>query len=108
MIAVPWAVILCFLRRSTNPRIFPRPLEPAVALDLMEEWLSRPPVRTLAPEPGHYRLLRDLLDQAGTAGNLTTDTHLAALAIEHGAALASTDSDFARFPHLRWSNPLQR
>ena len=74
----------------------------------MEEWLSRPSVRILAPGPDHWRLLRDLLEQAGTAGNLTTDAHLAALAIEHGAELASTDSDFARFSHVQWSNPLQR
>jgi hypothetical protein len=63
-------------------------------------------VAPLAPGDEHWRLLRGLLLASGTAGNLTTDAHLAALALEHGAELCSTDADFARFPGVRWRNPL--
>lgn len=106
-VAFPWVVILGFLRLSTNPRVFPQPLEAHQALAVMDGWLSRPGVENLDPAPDHWRLLKDLLGEAGTAGNLTTDAHLAAIAIGHGAELDSTDSDFARFPRLRWINPLQ-
>jgi toxin-antitoxin system PIN domain toxin len=102
-----WVVILGFLRLSTHPRVFPEPLTPEQALAVVDGWLSRPTVRTLNPGDGHWRLLKELLERAGSAGNLTTDAHLAAVAIEHGAELVSTDSDFARFRHLRWGDPLE-
>ena len=106
-IAFPWVVILGFLRISTSSRVFPRPLDAAHALGVVDGWLAQPSVMVLNPGEEHWRLLRDLLDEAGTLGNLTTDAHLAAVAIEHGAELNSTDSDFARFRLLRWTNPLQ-
>ena len=105
--AFPWVVILGFLRISTSPRIFPHPLDARHALGVVDSWLSQPSVMALNPGEEHWRLLRGLLDEAGTVGNLTTDAHLAAVAIEHGAELNSTDSDFARFARLRWANPLQ-
>ena len=106
-IALPWVVILGFLRISTSPRVFPRPLSPEQALSVVDGWLTRPGVRILGPGPDHWRVFRELLKGAGTAGNLTTDAHLAAIAIEHGAELVSTDTDFARFQDLRWVNPLK-
>ncbi len=101
-----WAVVLGFLRLATSARIFPRPLDPEQALAVVDGWLARPCVTALAPGEEHWRILRGLLGESGTAGNLTTDAHLAALAIEHGAELCSTDADFARFPRLSWVNPL--
>ncbi len=105
-VAFPWPVILGFLRIMTNPRIFPRPLGAGQALDIMDGWLTQPCARPLAAGEGHWMILTDLLEETGTAGNRTTDAHLAALAIEQGAELCSTDSDFARFTTLRWTNPL--
>jgi toxin-antitoxin system PIN domain toxin len=99
-------VLLGFLRVATSPRVFPKPLAPDQAVGLVDGWLARPAVRALAPGEEHWRILRELVDDAGTAGNLVTDAHLAALAIEHGCELCSTDSDFARFARVRWSNPL--
>lgn len=106
-VALPWAVLLGFLRLSTNPRVFAAPLEPTQALELVGGWLVRPTVEPLDPGDEHWKVLSDLLSEAGTAGNLTTDAHLAALAIENGAELHSTDTDFARFGRLRWVNLLQ-
>lgn len=106
VVALPWVVLLGFLRISTNPRIMSRPLSPAQALEIVDDWLAQPTVRPLLPTEEHWRILRALLIESGTAGNLTTDAHLAALAIEHGCELCSTDSDFARFSKLRWVNPL--
>ncbi|HVT37966.1 MAG TPA: type II toxin-antitoxin system VapC family toxin [Gemmatimonadaceae bacterium] len=105
-IALPWVVILGFLRVSTNARILPHPLSPAQAMGVVDSWLTRPQVLLLDPSDAHWRILRDALTETGTAGNLTTDAHLAALAIEHDAELCSTDGDFARFAQLRWVNPL--
>ena len=88
-----WAVLVGFVRISTNPRALERPFDQPVAT-------------FVHPSERHAALLRDLLEPLGTAGNLTSDAHLAALAIEHGAALCSHDTDFARFPGLRWHDPL--
>jgi hypothetical protein len=77
-----------------------------VACETVLAWLDRPQVVVLAPGSPHAKILADLLCTAGTGGNLTTDAHLAALAIEHEALLATTDQDFSRFPGLRWFNPL--
>ncbi len=104
--AFAWAVLLAFLRLSTNPRVFEHPLEPAEAFEIIEGWLAQPVATIVHPTERHHAVLRDLLQTFGTAGNLTTDAHLAALAIEHGAELCSSDSDFSRFPGLRWRDPL--
>lgn len=101
-----WVVLLGFLRLATSARVFPHPLTPDQTLGVIDGWLARPAVVTLAPGEDHWRILRPLLAAAGTAGNLTTDAHLAALAIEYGAELYSTDTDFARFAGVRWVNPL--
>lgn len=101
-----WAVVLGFVRVSTNPRAFEDPLEAAGAFDYVEEWLARPVSLALSPGPGHVALMRELLLPLGVAGNLTSDAHLAALAIEHGAELCSSDTDFGRFAGLRWRDPV--
>lgn len=105
-VAFPWIVLLGFLRISTNRSILSRPLSLSKALEIVSGWLAQPAARTLSPQEEHWRILRSLLADTGTAGNLTTDAHLAALAIEHGCELCSTDNDFARLPKLRWINPL--
>lgn len=100
-------VILGFLRIATNRRVLPRPITPEEAVDVVDGWLSCPGVRVLNPGSEHWRILKALLSDSGTAGNLTTDAHLAALAVENGCTLYTTDSDFSRFPRLAWRNPLQ-
>lgn len=105
--AFAWVVLLAFLRLATNPRIFAKPLEPSEAFDLVEGWLRQPCATVVHPTDRHLALLRELLEPLGTAGNLTTDAHLAALAVEHGAELCSLDADFSRFPGVRWTNPLR-
>ena len=104
-IGLPWLVLLGFLRIATNPKIFPKPLVATTAIDKIDTWLSVPTVCVVAEKPDHWQILRTLLADTGVAGNLTTDAHLAALAISHGAVLASCDRDFARFAGLRWENP---
>lgn len=105
-VALPWVVVLGFLRLATSARVFPEPLSAAAAAEVVDGWLAAPAVVVLSPGDEHWRILRGLLDESGTAGNLTTDAHLAALALEHGAELCSTDADFGRFRGLRWVNPL--
>ncbi len=105
-VAFCWSVLLAFVRLSTRPVVFEHPLTSGEALDLVDGWLDQPCATLVEPTQRHTATLRDLLAPLGTAGNLTTDAHLAALAIEHGAELCSYDSDFARFPGLRWENLL--
>jgi len=107
-VGLPWVVLLGFLRIATNPDIFPRPLDPDVAIGKVDAWLSLDSTRLLHEKDEHWGILRPLLAEVGTAGNLTTDAHLAALAISHGAVLVSCDTDFARFRGLRWENPAGR
>ena len=107
IIGLAWVVLLGFLRLSTNPRVFPRPLAPDVAAATLDAWLARDNVRVVRERDEHWERLKPLLSGTGTAGNLTTDAHLAALALSHDAVLVSTDTDFARFKGLRWENPLR-
>lgn len=105
-VAFTWTVLLAFVRLVTQPRVFESPLTAGEALELVDSWLAQPCATVVHPTSRHTAVLRDLLEPLGTAGNLTTDAHLAALAIEHGAELCSADADFSRFPGLRWANPL--
>jgi toxin-antitoxin system PIN domain toxin len=104
-IALPWIVLLGFLRIAANPKIFPEPLPTSTAIQKIDTWLSVSTVCIVTEKAEHWKILQSLLDETGVAGNLTTDAHLAALAISHGAVLASCDRDFARFEGLRWENP---
>ena len=105
-VALSWAVLLGFLRLVTNRRILAKPLTIEQAIEVVDGWLAQSSVVTLDPGDEHWSIMRDLLRDVGSAGNLTTDSHLAALAIENGAEFCSTDSDFARFAKLRWTNPI--
>lgn len=107
-VALTWSVLLAFLRLSTRAVIFSAPLTTEQAFEVVEAWLAQPCVMIAHPTERHASVLRDLLLRAGTAGNLTTDAHLAAIAIEHGAELCSSDGDFARFSGLVWRNPLAK
>jgi uncharacterized protein len=106
-VAFCWAVLLGFVRISTHAAIFENPLRPDEALDYIDAWLDRPCATTVAPTVHHPAVLRRLLGPLGVGGNLVSDAHLAALAIEHGAELCSSDTDFARFEGLRWRDPLR-
>ncbi len=106
-VGLSWVTVLGFVRIMTNPRVMPNPMPVEAAVTAVESWLGLPNLEIVEPGPRHAGIFLRLLRQAGVAGNLTTDAHLAALAIEHQARLASTDADFARFPGLRWFNPLR-
>ena len=105
-LGLPWIVILAFVRITTRAGIMRNPLPPAAALGYVDSWLDQPCVEIVVPGARHWPILRSLLAATGTAGNLTSDAHLAALAVEHGASICSTDHDFARFPGVRHVNPL--
>jgi toxin-antitoxin system PIN domain toxin len=106
-IGLAWNVILAFLRLTTRPGLFRNPIHPERAFKVVSSWLTQPAVAIVHPGPRHLELLRKLILPLGTAGNLTSDAHLAAMAIEHGALLCSCDADFARFPGLEWKDPLK-
>jgi toxin-antitoxin system PIN domain toxin len=104
--AFAWTALLAFLRLSTRRGVFPRPLPVEDALRVVEHWLEHPQAQVIYPGERHSQILGRLLRSAGTAGNLTTDAHLAALAIEHGATVVSFDRDFARFEDVQWVLPV--
>jgi uncharacterized protein len=105
-VGLPWVSLLAFLRLVTNPRVFERP-EPMVdAWKQAVAWLACEPVWIPHSTDRHADLMSELLALPGVNANLVPDAHLAALSLEHGLTLCSTDGDFARFPALRWLNPL--
>jgi uncharacterized protein len=104
-VAFAWTALLGFLRLSTRKGIFVRPLSVDEALQVIERWLGHPQAHVIQPGERHLQFLGRLLRSAGTAGNLTTDAHLAALAIEHGATIVTFDRDFARFDGVQWMAP---
>ena len=103
-----WTVLSAFIRIGTNPRVFEHPLSLEQAIARVQSWLDQPCTRIVRPTERHWTIFQQMLTDGQAIANLVTDAHLAALAIEHGCELASTDSDFARFPKLKWSNPLSR
>src|SRR5215831_65153 len=105
-VGMPWPSLLAFLRIITNPHLFETPLSMGQAWAQVEEWLALPIVWIPEPTDRHAAILGQLLQSASIVANLVSDAHLAALAIEHGLTLCSSDRDFARFPGLRWENPL--
>jgi uncharacterized protein len=100
-----WVVVLAFLRLSTKPGLFPRPLPVPDALAVVRAWTEQPPSVIPEATPRHLDLLGGLVAEVGTGGNLTTDAHLAALAVEHNATIVTYDSDFGRFTGVRWQPP---
>jgi toxin-antitoxin system PIN domain toxin len=106
LIGLPWQVVWAFLRLSTNSRIFANSLSMEQAVGIVQQWMDLKQVRLLAPGERHWDLLQHILIEGQVRGPLTTDAELAALTIEHGGVLYTTNRDFARFPGLRWVNPL--
>ncbi len=104
-VGLAWIALLAFIRIGTNASIFPDPMTADEATGQVEAWLSAPAAVVAHPTPRHVSLLRGLLRGSGTGGNLTSDAHLAALALEHGADVVSYDRDFARFPGVRHRLP---
>ncbi|MFI5394888.1 MAG: type II toxin-antitoxin system VapC family toxin [Candidatus Binatia bacterium] len=105
-VGLPWPSLLAFARLVSNPRVFQRPLTMLAAWQQVESWLDCAPVWTPLPTERHREILGRTIRSTAGRSNLVPDAHLAALAIEHGLTLCSTDGDFARFPGLRWENPL--
>ena len=105
-VGLPWNSLLGFLRLVTNPRVFERPEPIDAAWRQVEAWLDSPSAWIPGPGDHHRKILSGLLRQGGIRANLVPDAHVAALAMEHGLILCSTDGDFARFKGLRWENPL--
>ena len=107
LVGLPWSVLLAFLRISTNARALQRPLSVADATAIVSSWMDAPCVVVPAPGPGHWDILAGLLLASQARGPLVSDTHLAALTLEHGGVLATTDRDFSRFEGLRVIDPLR-
>lgn len=105
-VGIPWISLAAFLRITTNPRALRRPLSAGEAWEFVEAWLDAPAVWVPAPGAGHREILGRLLSHLDLRGNLINDAVLAALCLEHGLEMVSADSDFARFPEIRWHNPI--
>jgi uncharacterized protein len=105
-VGLPWPSLLAFVRLATNPLVVREPTSPASAWRQVEAWLSCEPAWIPLPGTEHSTILGPLLETSGMTSRLVADAHLAALAIEHGLTLCSTDGDFSRFPGLAWQNPL--
>jgi toxin-antitoxin system PIN domain toxin len=105
-VALPWQSLLAFVRIVTHPRALPAPLAPADAWSFVAEWLDAPAAWVPQPGRGYRDILGRLVRDLDLRGNLVSDAALAALALEHGLAIVSADSDFARFPGLTWLNPV--
>jgi uncharacterized protein len=105
-VGLPWATALGFIRLMTHRAVLVTPLAAEGAIAHVRSWHKRPNVSVVEPGPRHLELLHRMFRALGAAGRLTTDAHLAALAIEHQCELYSNDTDFARFPGLSWCNPL--
>jgi|SRR6202008_2694970 uncharacterized protein len=107
IVGLPWPSLLSFARLVTNPRIFERPVPVQTAWQQVEQWLNCPSVKVPTPGDRHREILAELIKQAVDKAELVPDAHLAAIAIENGFVLQSSDGDFARFPGLNWQNPLR-
>lgn len=105
--ALAWPVLVGFVRITTRPPALQNPMTTDEALDIVDRWLQRSSTTVVHPTDRHAAVLRELLRPLGAGGNITSDAHLAALAIEHGATLCSSDADFSRFSGLRWVDPLR-
>jgi toxin-antitoxin system PIN domain toxin len=106
LVRFAWLTLWAFLRIATNPRVFVRPLSPAEAHAAVAAWLGQPNVGIVEPGERHLEILAGLIRDGQATGPLVMDAALAAIAIEHGATLCSTDRDFARFSGLDWQNPI--
>ena len=106
-VGLPWPSLLAFARLVTNPRVFQRPATVSAAWSQIGAWLDCAPAWVPLPTERHREVLGTLLGATAGRTNLIPDAHLASLALEHGLTVCSTDGDFARFPGVRWENPLR-
>lgn len=104
---LPWQTLTAFVRIATHPRVFPAPLTAEAAVEQVQEWLAAPASWVPVPTPRHAEIFLDLVRGLRVTGALVSDAHLAALAMEHGVAIWSSDADFARFAGLTWQDPLR-
>jgi uncharacterized protein len=105
-VALCWPVLTAFIRIATNVRLHRRPLILREATERVQSWLDQPCVRILQPTEQHWQIFQQMLRTGNASGNLVSDAHLAALAVEYNCQLCSADADFARFRGLKWKNPL--
>jgi uncharacterized protein len=105
-VGLPMVVVFGFLRIATNGRVFQNPMTTSEAVQHVRSWLTRPVVQIIEARSNHVEQVCQLLETLGTAGNLVTDTQIAALAFEYGAVVHTADTDFLRFPRLQWFNPI--
>ncbi|MGC2526843.1 MAG: type II toxin-antitoxin system VapC family toxin [Candidatus Acidiferrum sp.] len=105
-VGLPWQTVTAFLRIVTNPRLSGKRFTPEEAIQIVDQWLTQPNVSLLLAGDQHWSLLRQMMKDGQARGPLISDADLAALTIEYGGVLHTTDRDFARFPALRWTNPL--
>jgi uncharacterized protein len=107
LVRFAWTSIWAFIRISTSPRVFEHPLSAEEAATIVTSWFAQPVVGPIEPGERHWEILQELLNDGQSTGALVMDAALAAIALEHGATLYSTDRDFARFPRLAWIDPLE-
>jgi uncharacterized protein len=107
LVGIPWQTAHAFLRIATNPKLPGRRFSMTEASEVVDSWQAQPNIRFLRPGEQHWSILRRMLVDGQAKGSLVTDAQLAALTIEHGGELNTTDRDFARFPGVRWNNPLE-
>ena len=106
-VGLAWIVVAGFLRQVTHPSIVDKPMDVMSAMEVVDQWFELPHVTVLNPGSEHLKLFRRCLETVGTGGNLVTDSHIAAIAMEYGAVVHTNDRDFSRFPGLSWHNPLR-
>ncbi len=106
LVGLPWQSVSAFLRITTNPRLPGERFTLDEAVSIVDQWLGQPMVRLLSPSDDHWVFFRRLIREGQVIGAMMSDAHVAALTIEHGGVLHTTDRDFARFPGLRWTNPM--
>jgi toxin-antitoxin system PIN domain toxin len=106
LVRIAWVTVWAFLRITTSSRVYEHPLSIAEAEDAVSSWFAQPVVAPLEPGERHWEILRRLSKDGQVTGSLVMDAVLAAIAVEHGATLYTTDRDFARFGELRWTNPI--
>jgi toxin-antitoxin system PIN domain toxin len=105
-VGLPWQTVTAFVRIVTNPRLSGKRFTPADVIEIVDQWVNQPNLRLLAPGDHHWSFLRQMIMDGQARGPLVTDAQLAAITIEYGGVLHTTDRDFSRFPGLRWKNPL--
>ena len=105
-VGLPWQTVSAFMRIVTNPRLAGKRFTPVEVVEIVDQWVKQPNVRLLGPGDDHWSFLRQMIVDGQVRGPLITDAQLAALTIEYGGVLYTTDRDFSRFPGLRWKNPI--